>query len=96
MASYWIPTYGHPRGTASEPWFVVDDDLGRRAEGHPKGPSQDPCLRVVDGAVWPVTAVSGEGPRFEIVGSFVYLAGASGPPWYRIHGLGEPSVAGTH
>jgi hypothetical protein len=86
---YWVPADGHPRGSSTEPWFSFEGTEGWRATGHPQGASEDVCLRIVENWVWPVASLPGEGPRFEIIGSFVYLAGAAGPPWFEVRGVDE-------
>jgi hypothetical protein len=82
VSSVWVPTYGHPRGASPEPWFVVDEAGGRRADGHPEGPSDDVVFRVEQDVVYPVDLP--DRPRFEIVGSFVYHIESGGAPWYWV------------
>jgi hypothetical protein len=79
------PSYGHPEGQSRRPWFRFVGDWGFRAEGHPEGPSTAPCLRIADGRVYPTFALpADDGACFEIVGSFVYLAGSLGAPWFEV------------
>lgn len=84
----WYPVYGHPRGPAGEPWYVVADGLVFRAEGHPDGPSEHACFRIADDFVYPSehhrSGASVE-PAFCISGHFVYPPeGPSGAPWYQV------------
>jgi hypothetical protein len=78
----WYPTYGHPSGPAIDAWFDFDGALGYRAATHPEGPSQEAVLHLRDALVYRIGVPEHTPPWFEIVGSFVYLFGHGGAPWY--------------
>ena len=92
MTTYWRPAYGHPDGDSSRAWFRIECDWGYRMSGHPYGASDTPCLRIVDGIVYPTFGLPHDEQRacFVIVGSFVYAVGVPGAPWFSVHTRTKP------
>jgi hypothetical protein len=85
QASHWVTTFGHPDGgSTTVSWFRIEGVLGFRDSGHPQGASSEPCLKVVDGKVYPMPSLpSRTAPSFEVIGSFVYPTGSC-TPWFRV------------
>lgn len=85
MADYWVPADGHPDGHSRGAWFRFEGEWGYRTAHHPEGPSRHACLRVVrDRAYLLESEPTDMQSPFQVVGSFVYLAGVRGPPWFVI------------
>jgi hypothetical protein len=82
VTRYWIPAYGHPDGMSSEPWFRIEGAVGYRDQGHPEGPSEQPALRIDGTLVYAALGLPDDDPVFEAIGSFVYVIGAPGAPWF--------------
>ncbi len=81
---YWIPSDAHPSGRGRQAWFRIEGTAGYRAAGHPRGPSDEVCLRVSGTLAYPTLSLPEDGPRFEIVGSAVYLVGSGDEPWFVV------------
>jgi hypothetical protein len=82
MDEHWFPYIGHPDGTSRVAWFRVADGMVYSCTANPAGASTHPSFQIVDGWAYPAGAPTGDGPTFEIVGSFAYAP--EGAAWYRI------------
>ena len=82
---YWFPTVAHPDGSSRQPWFRVEGVWGYRASAHPEGASDAPCFRLIGRFCYPTFSMpNAQGASFEVVGSFVYVAGTTRGPWFLI------------
>ena len=82
VIKYWYPAYGHPDGPSDIAWFRVVDGWGYRTKHSPAGPSESPSFRMVADLAYPVLAMPGSPPTFQVIGSFAYTD--RGAPWFRI------------